>query len=258
MSDLRFASLGSGSKGNASLICGGETTLMVDCGFSIKESCHRLEQAGISPDKIDALLVTHEHGDHSRGVARFARRYDIPVWSSRGTGKCLEKDAMDYNTINVHQSFAIGDISIQPVAVPHDAREPCQFVFSYRKHSFGLLTDVGEITPHIIDCYQQCHAMFLEFNHDLDMLWNGEYSMPLKKRVASRLGHLNNGQSCELLQTLMPGELRFVMAAHLSESNNTMQLVEGELARVMDGNDCQYRIASQDTVSEWISLGAIS
>jgi phosphoribosyl 1,2-cyclic phosphodiesterase len=256
MSDLRFASLGSGSKGNASLICAGQTTLMVDCGFSIKEACRRFEQLAIDPESISALLVTHEHGDHSRGVARLARRYEIPVWSSRGTAKFLQEQ-MEYNTINVHQPFIIGDITIQPVAVPHDAREPCQFIFSHQENRFGLLTDVGEITPYIAESYQHCHALLLEFNHDLDMLWNGEYSMSLKKRVAGRLGHLNNGQSTDLLKSLLPGNLRFVMAAHLSESNNTEQLVESELLQVMDGNDCQFGIASQHQASEWISVGQI-
>ena len=257
MSQLRFASLGSGSKGNASLVCSGQTTLMVDCGFSIRESCRRLEQAGIAPEEIDALLVTHEHGDHSRGVARFARRYGIPVWSSRGTARFLQNEAMEFNAINVHQSFTVEDITIQPVAVPHDAREPCQFIFDYEEYRFGLLTDVGEITPYIVQCYQQCHAMLLEFNHGLDMLWNVEYSMPLKKRVAGRLGHLNNIQSVDLLRSLLPGSLRFVMAAHLSESNNTPELVDRELSRIMDGSQCRYGIAGQHSVSEWISLGQI-
>ena len=146
---------------------------------------------------------------------------------------------------------------IQPVAVPHDAREPCQFVFEYEQSRIGLLTDVGEITPHIVESYQQCHAMLLEFNHDLDMLWNGEYSMPLKKRVAGRLGHLNNTQSVDLLRSLLPGSLRFVMAAHLSESNNTPELVERELSAIMDESECQYDIASQHKVSEWISVGEL-
>lgn len=257
MTELRFASLGSGSKGNASVICAGQTTLMVDCGFSIKESCRRLEQLGITPEDIDGLLVTHEHGDHSRGVARFARRYDIPIWSSRGTARCLQQEPLHYTAINLHQSFSIGDIVIQPVAVPHDAREPCQFIFGYEQSRIGLLTDVGEITPHIVESYQQCHAMLLEFNHDLDMLWNGEYSMPLKKRVAGRLGHLNNTQSVDLLRSLLPGSLRFVMAAHLSESNNTPELVERELSAIMVEAECQYDIASQHKVSEWISVGEL-
>ena len=213
-----------------------------------------MEQIGVSPEDIDAMLVTHEHGDHSRGVVRFCRRYEIPVWASRGTARQLDTEAVDVQDINVHQAFDIGDLSIQPVAVPHDAREPCQFVFSFAGHRLGVLTDVGEITPHIIDAYKQCHAMLLEFNHDLDMLWNGEYAPPLKQRVAGRLGHLNNRQSVELIKNLLPGALRFVMAAHLSESNNSADIVEQELTAAMNGHDCHYQIAEQDRVSDWCSL----
>ena len=255
MTDLRFAILGSGSRGNASLVHAGDTTIMVDCGFSIKETCSRLEQIDSSPEQIDAVLVTHEHGDHSRGVVRFCRRYDIPIWASRGTARCFEKEKADVEIINVHQSFDIGDVSVQPVTVPHDVREPCQFVFSYQQHCLGVLTDVGEITPHITQAYAACDAILLEFNHDLDMLWNGQYAASLKRRVAGRLGHLNNDQSCNLLKSLLPGSLRFVMAAHLSESNNTPDIVDQQLSATMNDFDCQYDIAEQDKVSDWYSLG---
>jgi len=227
---------------------------MIDCGFSIKETCRRLEQIQSPPEEIDALLVTHEHGDHSRGVMRFCRRYHIPVWASRGTSRYFENDSFEVETINVHQSFVIGDITIQPVAVPHDAREPCQYIFGHQQYSLGVLTDVGEITPHVVEAYGQCHALLLEFNHDLDMLWNGEYAVPLKRRVAGRLGHLNNQQSCDLLKSLLPGSLRFVMAAHLSESNNSEEIVEQQLSDIANDYDCQYQIASQDEVSNWCSL----
>jgi len=255
MTDLRFAILGSGSRGNASLVHAGDTIIMIDCGFSIKETCNRLEQIDISPEQIDAVLVTHEHGDHSRGVARFSRKYDIPIWASRGTSRCFENENVTIEMINIHHPFEVGDIFIQPVTVPHDVREPCQFVLSHRDYCLGVLTDVGEITPHITQAYAQCDAMLLEFNHDLDMLWGGEYAASLKSRVAGRLGHLNNDQSCDLLKSLLPGSLRFVMAAHLSESNNTPDIVEQQLLAIMDGFDCQYEIAEHDKVSAWYSLG---
>jgi len=254
MTDLRFATLGSGSRGNASLVHAGDTTIMIDCGFSIKETCRRLEEIKSTPEDIDALLVTHEHGDHSRGVERFCRRYNIPVWASMGTARCFDNGTIDIEVINVHQSFTIGDLLIQPVAVPHDVREPCQFILSYQKYCLGVLTDVGEITPHITEAYGQCDAMLLEFNHDLDMLWNGEYAVSLKKRVAGKLGHLNNEQSCGLIKSLLPGPLRYVMAAHLSESNNSPEIVEQQLSAAMGDFDCQYAIAVQDKVSDWYSL----
>lgn len=255
MEELHFATLGSGSKGNASLVRSGNTLLMVDCGFSIKESCRRLQGLGVEPEDITAMLVTHEHGDHSRGAARFARRFNIPVWCSRGTANCLHEEMLDLQMINLQHSFEIGSLSIRPVIVPHDAREPCQFVFSNGISSFGLLTDVGEITPHITDSYRHCQALMLEFNHDLDMLWNGTYSLPLKKRVSGRLGHLNNAQSAELLKILLSsGSLRFVLAAHLSESNNTPALVEEHLTALTDGMTCRYDIAMQGAVSNWYTV----
>lgn len=254
MTDLRFATLGSGSRGNASLVQAGDATIMIDCGFSTKEICRRLEQVDSTPEQIDAVLVTHEHGDHSSGVARLCRRYGIPVWASCGTARGFQDEQVELRTINLHETFTIGDISIQPVTVPHDAKEPCQFIFSYRQHCLGILTDVGEITPHIVDAYGQCDVLVLEFNHDIDMLWNGDYAWPLKKRVAGRLGHLNNNQSGDLLKSLLPGSLRFVMAAHLSESNNTREIVEQQLTAVTDGHDCGYLIATQDQVSGWYSL----
>lgn len=254
MSDLRFAILGSGSRGNASLVHAGDTIIMVDCGFSVKETCRRLEQIQLPPEKIDALLVTHEHGDHSQGVVRFCHRYSIPVWASRGTSRCLGSESLDVRVINVHQSFVIGDIAIQPVVVPHDAREPCQFIFRYQQCCLGVLTDVGEITPYIADAYSRCSAVLLEFNHDLDMLWSGQYAMQLKRRVSGRFGHLNNQQSAELLKLLLQGSLRFVMAVHLSESNNLRALVEQQLSDIANHFEFRYQIAVQDRVSGWCSL----
>ena len=257
MTDLRFAILGSGSRGNASLVQGGETTVMIDCGFSTRETCRRLEQISFPPENVDAVLVTHEHGDHSQGVARFCRRYKIPVWASAGTARYFENESIDVSLINVHQSFTVGDLLIQPVTVPHDAREPCQFIFRYQQYCLGVLTDVGDITPHITDAYGKCDALLLEFNHDLDMLLSGEYPPSLKQRVSGRLGHLNNSQSSSLLKSLLPGPLRYVMAAHLSESNNSYEIVEQQLARVIDDYDCQFDIAAQDQVSDWVSLGQV-
>lgn len=230
---------------------------MLDCGFSTREICRRIEHLHISPEHINAVLVTHEHGDHSRGVARFARRYDVPVWCSKGTSLVFEQEDMDCRTINLHQSWTIGDIHVTPVAVPHDAREPCQFIFTHHDQTLGVLTDVGEITPYIRKSYQPCNAMLLEFNHDLDMLWDGDYAPALKKRVAGRLGHLNNTQSMELLESMKSGPLRFVLAAHLSESNNCAELVSDQLSQALGQYDCDYAIAKQDQVSDWFSVGEL-
>ncbi len=254
---MQFISLGSGSRGNATLVSSGQTMLMIDCGFSVKEVCRRLQLAEIQPQSLDAILVTHEHGDHIRGIARLARRFGLTVWSSRGTAAYFRDDNIDVELINVHTPFQIGDIQIVPVPVPHDANEPCQFVFHAGNRCFGLLTDVGSITPHIIQAYAACDAMLLEFNHDSAMLADSDYPASVKRRIAGDLGHLNNVQSSELLQQLLPGALRFVVAGHLSESNNSRDKVRSWLQSVVDGHDCRFDVASQDKAVGWYVLDEV-
>ncbi len=254
---MRFACLGSGSKGNATVIQVGSLTLMVDCGFSLKETTARLETMGVSPDDINALLVTHEHGDHIRGISALSKRYKIPVWASKGTSHYFSEDDIRLNIINVHTEFQIGELTVRPVPVPHDAREPCQFIFWTEDYCFGLLTDAGSITPHIAIAYQDCEAMLLEFNHDRNMLMNGDYSFALKRRIGGELGHLSNEQSCQLLKALLPRELKFIVAGHLSESNNSPEAVETELNKLMQEYDCQFEIAAQHSVSRWYELGSL-
>ena len=251
---MQFLSLGSGSRGNATLVRSGSTTLMIDCGFSIKETCKRLATVETGPEDIDAIIVTHEHGDHVRGVGPFSRRHELPVWMSRGTAQFFKGEIINAQQINVHQSFQIGDILIEPVPVPHDAREPCQFVFSTNNKRLGLLTDVGSITPHIVQSYADCDAMLLEFNHDSDMLAGSDYPASVRNRIASDLGHLSNSQSCGLLEKLLPGSLRFVVAAHLSESNNSRDKVRSQLKAMVNGSNCHFEVAAQDKVSGWYSL----
>ena len=141
---MRFASLGSGSRGNATLVEAGATLLMLDCGFSVRETERRLSVLGCAPERISALLVTHEHGDHLRGVAPLARKYRIPVWLTHGTWQMMRDCALpDVRYCNGHQSFGIGDLRVEPFTVPHDAREPCQFCFSASGRRLGVLTDTG-------------------------------------------------------------------------------------------------------------------
>lgn len=254
---MRFACLGSGSKGNATIIQSGQTTIMVDCGFSAREAENRLRQMELQPTDIDALLVTHEHGDHIRGISVLSRRFAIPVWASRGTSEYFSDPDIDLNVINVHREFQIADVKITPIAVPHDAREPCQFIFQTDAYNFGLLTDLGCITSHIVNNYGACDAMLLEYNHDREMLMSGSYPMSLKRRVAGQLGHLSNDQANELLQQLLPGTLKFILAGHLSEVNNSPEIVRQEIDRIMHEHDCHFEIASQHSASHWYQLDQI-
>lgn len=252
---MRFASLGSGSQGNATLVEIGSTRLMIDCGFSCKETEKRLESFGIAPDSIDAILVTHEHSDHISGVARYSRRYGTPVWMTPGTEAMHQGgEVAELNFFSSHQSFRIGDIEVEPFPVPHDAREPCQFVFSDSQQRLGLLTDVGSITRHMIEALEGVDALILEFNHDPDLLAEGPYPPGLKARVGGDFGHLSNGQAADLLGRIDLGRLKLLVAAHLSEKNNHPDLARQRVERALDGCDTRIHIASQSTGFPWETL----
>lgn len=249
---MNFASLGSGSKGNATLIRKKSTCVLVDNGFSVKESERRLARLGLAAEQLTAILVTHEHGDHIRGVGPLARKYQIPVWTTRGTANHVglgQVPALNY--IDVHQSLALGEIEVQPFPVPHDAREPCQFVFSDGAKRLGVLTDTGSTTPHIVDMLSGCDALILECNHDTAMLQNGIYPEALKARVGGRFGHLSNDQAAALLAQLNNQRLKHLVAAHLSEQNNTPQLASDALSQVLNCQTDWITIAQQDGGLDW-------
>lgn len=246
---LRFAILGSGSRGNTALIECGRTLLMLDSGFSARETVTRIARHDREHDMLSAILITHEHGDHCRGVASCARRFGVPVWMTAGTYSALkgqfDADA-DIRLINPHERFAIGDIEVQPFPVPHDAREPCQFVFSDGDTRLGFLTDIGSITSHVVDMLSDCDALVLECNHDARMLRDGPYPPSLKARIAGEHGHLENGAAAELLSQVVSPRLRYVAAAHLSETNNTPALARAALARAMGCEPEWIDVAEQD------------
>ena len=251
---MRFASLGSGSRGNATLVEENNTLLLVDNGFSLKETCKRLASHKTQPEDIDAILVTHEHGDHIAGVGRLARKYNIPIWLTEGTRRAAEKTLCNIpqvNTFNHHQPFGIKALQIQPIAVPHDAKEPSQFVFSDGCHKLGLLTDTGSITPHIVSQLDQCDALILECNHDDQMLSNSPYPHHLKQRISGRLGHLGNHQAVELLNKIDTGKLKHLIAAHLSEENNTLDKVRTCLSSAMNCEKNWVIIADQKHGFVW-------
>lgn len=250
---MRFASLGSGSRGNAMLVETGSTCVMVDCGFSITETEKRLARRGRSPEELSAILVTHEHSDHIRGVLPFARRHGIPVWMTHGTAAALpEGELPPLHSIAGYTDFYVGDIHVQPYPVPHDAREPCQFLFHSGGHRLGLLTDCGSLTPHIIATLQGCDALVLEFNHDPEMLARGSYPPALKRRVGGDYGHLNNHQARRLLEQIELGPLQHLVAAHLSEKNNAPERVREQLD-AFDGR-LDYSLACQDGGFDWRTL----
>ncbi|HET9679597.1 MAG TPA: MBL fold metallo-hydrolase [Gammaproteobacteria bacterium] len=251
---MRFAMLGSGSRGNATLVECGTTRILIDCGFSTKETRRRLQRLGLDGDDLTAILVTHEHADHISGVARLARRFSLPVFTSAGTahGGRLESA----NAINVHTAFVLGDMEITPVAVPHDAREPCQFIISSGTHRLGVLTDTGHITPHIIESYTGLDALILEANHDKTMLAEGIYPPALKQRVGGLLGHLSNCQSADLLRQLDVSRLKHLIAAHLSDKNNHPDLVSQLFSQTLNCSPDWITLAQQNGGLDWRDVGA--
>lgn len=253
---MRFASLGSGSRGNATLIESGTTRLLLDCGFAAREAERRLGLLGVTADSLDAILVTHEHQDHIKGVGPLARRHDLPVWISHGTyrqGRC--GDLPEPRLIHSHQaSFQIGSIKVQPYPVPHDAREPVQFTFSSDETRLGVLTDSGSITPHIQQVLSGCHALLLEFNHDSQMLADGPYPPALQRRVGGRLGHLNNAQAVSLLAELAHDDLRHLVVAHVSEQNNHPQRVRECILARLPQLAPRLTLTCQSEVSPWFEV----
>ncbi|MCB5191659.1 MBL fold metallo-hydrolase [Methylobacillus arboreus] len=253
---MRFASLGSGSAGNGLIVEQGSTRLLLDCGFGLRDAVHRITRLGLEPDAIDGILVTHEHDDHTGGVFKLANKYRIPVWLTHGTHVMSQKliltqQGFDLHVIDSHQSFSIGDLQIQPYPVPHDAREPVQYIFEDGQHKLGVLTDVGTSTPHVEAMLNACDALVLECNHDLEMLQNGPYIRSLKQRVGGRLGHLDNDSAAKLLEKLDTSKLQHIVAAHLSEKNNQPTLASTALSRTLNCENHWIGIAHQAEGFDW-------
>jgi len=251
---MRFASLGSGSSGNALVVDGGGTRLLIDCGFGVRETGRRLERLSLQPEDISAVLVTHEHTDHTSGVFSFARKHRLSVWLTHGTLSALgdkAPEAVALHLIDTHAAFRIGGVEITPFPVPHDAREPVQFVFGDGARRLGVVTDTGCTTTHIEATLGRCDALVLECNHDVAMLRDGPYPLALKRRVGGRLGHLSNDEAAGLLDSLDVGGLQHIVAAHLSERNNHPALARKALSRVLGCETAWVAVAEQNEGLGW-------
>jgi len=254
---MRFASLGSGSKGNALLVEAGNTCVMIDCGFGLRDTVRRLQRLDVEPERLAAVFITHEHTDHIRGVATFAAKFRIPVWMSYGTqtalnGKLEKLDTL--NTFDSHATLNLGDLQVQALPVPHDAREPVQFIVSDGEHRLVSLTDIGASTSHIEAQISGCDALVLECNHDLDLLLNGPYPYSLKQRISGRLGHLHNEAAAALLAAIDGSALQHVIAAHLSQHNNHPDKARAALAQALNCTPDWIGVADQDEGFGWREL----
>ena len=231
--------------------------MLIGGGFGIGDAVARLGRLGVVPESITAIIVTHEHNDHIGGVAAFAARYETPVWLTFGT---LVSVAERFATLpcvrgfDSHDRFAIDDIEVLPFPVPHDAREPVQFVCSDGRWRIGVLTDLGVSTAHVEASLSGCDALVLECNHDVEMLANGDYPYPLKQRIAGRQGHLDNGAAATLLARLDNSRLKHLFAAHLSQHNNRPDLARTALAGALNCAPDWIGIADQHEGFAWREL----
>ena len=217
--------LASGSSGNAVLVRSGEVTLLVDAGVSALQIRRRLEAFGVHPEELTAVLLTHEHSDHVRGLEVFLKRTPVPVWATGGTWAAVTVRSSDGGELASGRKLRFGGVRVTPVATSHDAREPVAFVFDDGEHRLGLCTDTGTFTGLLEQRMASCDLLLVEANHDVDLLRTGPYPWPLKQRIQSRLGHLSNDQCAEALERLRSSTLRAVVGLHLSAENNLPTLV---------------------------------
>lgn len=254
---MRFAYIGSGSRGNGAVIQAGDSYVLLDCGFSARETTTRLARLGLDPSALSGVVVTHEHGDHVSGVGVLARQWQLPVWLTAGTLRAARRQLGELPEVRLfdpHTRFSVGDIEIEPYPVPHDAAEPAQMVFSDGARRIGVLTDAGSVTSHMVSVLQACDALALECNHDREMLRRGQYPPALKARVGGDHGHLDNEAAAGLLGQLDTDRLQHLVAVHLSEKNNLAALAQQALAAVMGCGTDDILVADQDEGLDWCDV----
>ncbi|MBC8127295.1 MAG: MBL fold metallo-hydrolase [Gloeobacteraceae cyanobacterium ES-bin-144] len=258
---IRFAVLGSGSKGNSAVIECGNVRLMIDAGLSAKQLTRRLALLEIEPASIDGILLTHEHGDHIGGLKVFLKQHSIPVYATAATKKVVQQSGIDgatWKTFDTSQTFRIGETLIESFAIQHDAVDPVGFVIGNSSRKFGFVSDAGHVTRNMSERLKNLHGLFIEANYDDDLLEaDAKRPWPIKQRISSRHGHLSNSQVEELMRDIAHPHLGRVVLGHLSSDCNTPALILSrlrgcfsELGHPNIGLHC----ACQDEPSEWFAV----
>ena len=257
---LRAVVLGSGSGGNSTIVECGEGCLLLDAGFSCRELERRLAAVGRSAADVDAVLLTHEHDDHCRGVDRFARRHRVPVYGTRGTyrGPLLRGLGALARPMGPGVPLAAAGFRIETFPVSHDAREPVGIVVeSGGGYRLGLATDLGCRTAEAWRSLRDLDILLLESNHDLDMLRTGPYPWRLKERVASGRGHLSNEDAAAGIEALLSDRMSWIVLCHLSKTNNTPAFAAAAVRPVLDRRRSRARlvVAEQHRPGPWLEVG---
>lgn len=255
---LRFTNLGSGSSGNATVVearCGAQVSrVLIDCGLPLKALDARLARAGLSPGQIDAIFITHEHGDHIGCARAFALRERIAVWMSHGTFLAIGAPEFDglLQTAQGEVSIALGALLLEPFAVPHDAREPLQLICGDGAQRLGVVTDLGHAAPRVMAAVADCAALLLECNHDPQLLAASRYPAFVKRRIGGPYGHLSNGSAAEIARgAAASGRLQQVVAAHLSLRNNRPELAREALAQALGCLPQEVAVADAALGADW-------
>jgi len=252
---IAIASLGSGSNGNATLIRVESSLLLIDAGFTARKLVARMNALGVYPEQLSAILISHEHIDHTRGLAVLARKFNIPVWLTAGTFAGLREDTIGRpELIHPHGCYRIADAQVSVFPIPHDAREPCQFIVGDGKHRIAVATDMGCVTPHVSAQLQRLDSLLIEANYDPLMLANGSYPVHLQRRISGSYGHLSNEQALALLQRIETGSLQHVLLGHLSGNNNTPQHVRNSVADFRTEAGTNVDVLSREQASDWYFL----
>ncbi|MBU0730347.1 MAG: MBL fold metallo-hydrolase [Proteobacteria bacterium] len=248
---MRFCVLGSGSKGNSTFIESGETRILIDSGFSGKETARRLAEVNVDIALLSGIIVTHEHTDHVKGVSILSRRYKLPVFATAATFAAAMdlKSSHACHEISPGTAFSLENLVIHPFAISHDAADPVGFVVSNNLFSLGYCTDTGVVSRLMQHRLSSCHGLILECNHDPEMLKTGPYPEMLKQRVRSKVGHLANAEAVNFLRELLHENMQYVVLAHISETNNHPEKVQQTLAEIINtdnGPDPRISLAHQD------------
>lgn len=258
---LKFYSIISGSSGNSSLLTDGKTNILIDCGTSGKRTIEALESLSVPASRINAIIVSHEHIDHTKGVGILSRKFNIPVYATNGTHSKSEFGKIDdslIREISPDITYDIAGIGITPFAIPHDAAEPCGFILSDGHTKFATATDIGIMTDAIISRISGCDSILLESNHDIEMLRFGEYPYALKQRILSDVGHLSNKAAAATAVELVNRGTKHIMLGHLSDKNNLPDIAQMETYNQLTdnginvGKDVTLQVAERYKITPFI------